>query len=43
MLPLVGAEMTVRSGQWATALVAVCIVLPQLVVACIAPGSVAWQ
>jgi len=38
MLPLVGAEMTVRSGQWATALVAACIVLPQLVVALIAPG-----
>ena len=38
MLPLVGAEMTVRSGPWATALVAACIVLPQLVVALIAPG-----
>jgi MFS family permease len=38
MLPLVGAEMTVRSGYWATALVAACIVLPQLVVALIAPG-----
>jgi MFS family permease len=37
MLPLVGTEMTVRSGSWATALVAACIVLPQLVVACIAP------
>jgi MFS family permease len=38
MLPLVGAEMTVRSGYWATALVAACIVLPQLVVALIAPS-----
>jgi MFS family permease len=37
MLPLVGTEMTVRSGYWATALVAACIVLPQLVVALIAP------
>jgi len=37
MLPLVGTEMTVRSGAWATALVAACIVLPQLVVALIAP------
>lgn len=37
MLPLVGTEMTVRSGTWATALIAACIVLPQLVVAVIAP------
>jgi MFS family permease len=37
MLPLVGSEMTVRSGAWATALIAACIVLPQLVVALIAP------
>jgi MFS family permease len=37
MLPLVGTEMTVRSGAWATALIAACIVLPQLVVAVIAP------
>ena len=37
MLPLVGTEMTLRSGQWAAALIAVCIVAPQLVVALIAP------
>lgn len=37
MLPLVGTEMTLRSGQWAAALIAVCIVGPQLVVAMIAP------
>jgi MFS family permease len=38
MLPLVGSEMTLRSSQWASALVAVCIVGPQLVAALIAPG-----
>lgn len=38
MLPLVAAEMTVRSGSWASALIAVCIVVPQLIVALIAPG-----
>jgi MFS family permease len=38
MLPLVGSEMTLRSSQWATALVAVCIVVPQLIVALIAPA-----
>jgi MFS family permease len=38
MLPLVGAEMTLRSAQWATALIAVCIFVPQLIVALIAPG-----
>jgi MFS family permease len=38
MLPLVAAEMTVRSGAWASALIAVCIVVPQLIVALIAPG-----
>ena len=38
MLPLVGAEMTVRSAQWATALIAVCIFVPQLIVALIAPS-----
>jgi MFS family permease len=37
MLPLVGAEMTVRSAQWATVLIAVCIFVPQLIVALIAP------
>lgn len=38
MLPLVGTEMTLRSGQWASALIAACIVVPQLIVAVIAPG-----
>src|SRR6185436_5636728 len=37
MLPLVGSEMTSRVGQWASALVAMCIVGPQLIVAVIAP------
>jgi MFS family permease len=31
--------MTLRSGQWATVLVAACIVMPQLVVALIAPAA----
>ncbi len=38
MLPLVGTEMTLQSGQWASALIAACIVVPQLIVAIIAPG-----
>ena len=39
MLPLMGSVMTVRSGQWATVLIAACIVVPQLVVAaCVALG-----
>jgi len=38
MLPLVGSDVTKRSSQWATALVAACIVGPQLVVAVISPG-----
>lgn len=38
MLPLVGTEMTLQSGQWASALIAACIVVPQLIVAVIAPG-----
>ena len=37
MLPLVGSAMTMRSSQWATALVAACIVAPQLVIAAISP------
>jgi MFS family permease len=37
MLPLVGSAMTMRSSQWATALVAACIVAPQLVTAIISP------
>jgi MFS family permease len=38
MLPLVGSEVTLRSAQWASVLIAVCIVVPQLVAAAIAPG-----
>jgi MFS family permease len=38
MLPLVGSEMTLRSAQWASVLIAACIVVPQLVAAAIAPG-----
>ena len=38
MLPLVGSEMTLRSAQWASVLIAACIVVPQLVTATIAPG-----
>jgi MFS family permease len=37
MLPLVGSDMTTRTGQWATALVAACILGPQLVIALISP------
>ena len=37
MLPLVGSAMATRSGQWATALVAACIIVPQLIVATISP------
>ena len=37
MLPLVGSDMTMRSSRWATALVAACIIAPQLVVAAISP------
>jgi MFS family permease len=38
MLPLVGSEMTLRSAQWASVLIAACIVVPQAVAATIAPG-----
>jgi MFS family permease len=38
MLPLVGSDVTMRSRQWATALVAACIIAPQLVVAAISPA-----
>ena len=37
MLPLVGSDVTMRSSQWATVLVAACIVAPQLVVAVASP------
>lgn len=38
MLPLVGSEMTLRSVQWASVLIAASIVVPQLVAAAIAPS-----
>jgi MFS family permease len=37
MLPLMGSVLTSRSSSWATILIAACIVVPQLVVAVIAP------
>jgi MFS family permease len=37
MLPLVGSELTTRSSDWATVLIAACIVAPQIVVALFSP------
>ncbi len=37
MLPLVGSFMTARSSSWAPALIAACMVIPQIVVAAISP------
>src|SRR5580700_4771580 len=37
MLPLMGSVLTMRSSQWATVLIAACIVVPQLVVAALSP------
>jgi MFS family permease len=37
MLPLLGGVVTMRSSQWATVLIAACIVVPQIVVALISP------
>jgi MFS family permease len=37
MLPLMGSVLTVRSSDWAVTLVAVCIVVPQLLVAFLSP------
>jgi MFS family permease len=37
MLSLMSSVVTMRSSQWATILVAACIVVPQLVVACFSP------
>ncbi len=37
MLPLTGSALTTRSSQWATALIAACIVGPQLLVAIFSP------
>jgi MFS family permease len=38
LLPLVGSTVTMRSSAWASALIAVCIIVPQLIVALISPG-----
>ncbi len=37
MLPLMGSVVTMRSSQWATVLIAACIVVPQIVVALFSP------
>jgi MFS family permease len=37
MLPLMGSVVTMRSSQWATVIIAACIVVPQLVVAASSP------
>ncbi len=37
MLPLMGSVLTMQSAQWATLLIAACIVVPQLVVAALSP------
>ncbi len=37
MLPLMGSILTMRSANWATVLIAACIIVPQLVVALISP------
>ena len=37
MLPLMGSALTMRSPQWATVMIAACIVVPQLVVALMSP------
>ena len=37
MLPLMGSVVTMRSSQWATILIAACIVVPQVVVAVLSP------
>jgi MFS family permease len=37
MLPLMGSVVTMRSSQWATLLIAACIVVPQVIVALLSP------
>lgn len=37
MLPLVGSEVTARAGDWASLLIALCIIVPQGIVALVAP------
>jgi MFS family permease len=39
MLPLMGSALTSRSSDWATIMIAICIVVPQIVVALIAPWA----
>ncbi|WP_245303709.1 MFS transporter [Pseudorhodoplanes sinuspersici] len=38
LLPLMGTVVTTRSSQWATVLIGACIVVPQIIVAAIAPS-----
>jgi predicted MFS family arabinose efflux permease len=42
MLPLVGSVVTMRSSQWATVIIAACIVVPQLLVAALSPRVGTW-
>ncbi len=37
MLPLMGSAVTMRSSEWAAAVIAACIILPQLIVATVSP------
>ena len=37
MLPLMGSAITMRSANWATVIIAACIVVPQLIVAALSP------
>jgi MFS family permease len=37
MLPLVGSILTTRSAEWATVLIAACIIVPQFIVALVSP------
>jgi MFS family permease len=37
MLPLMGSFVTMRSSEWATTLIAACIIVPQLIVAVVSP------
>jgi MFS family permease len=37
MLPLMGSVVTMRSSEWATILIAACIVVPQIIVAAVSP------
>jgi MFS family permease len=37
MLPLMGSFVTMRSSEWATTLIAACIIVPQIIVAAVSP------